>query len=312
MQLVDYMNCIINKEPLKYSVLFGEEQNIIDVYIDKISELGYSIVYKDTVAEALRESKKVSFIESSKLFVISNDEDFLKHESKWSLLKEVKGKNIIVLRYFNIKKSSKFYKNNKDVCVEFNYVSDEVFQNYIIKLVPKLKDEYVYKLHSICNNDYGKLLLESDKINNLSKQQEISTNAAFEKLLEDDLFINEIGDITFDLTNAITYGDLKNSQKYLEQAKIKGEPVLRIVSILYQNFINLLAYQGLGKNKVDAANRIGLSEKQMWAIKKNAGGYNNKELLRNINICQDVEKSIKLGMLSEDIALDYLILNCLY
>ena len=37
----------------------------------------YSIVYKDTVAEALRESKKVSFIESNKLFVISNDEDFL-------------------------------------------------------------------------------------------------------------------------------------------------------------------------------------------------------------------------------------------
>lgn len=312
MQLVDYMNSIIDNELLKYSVLFGEEQSIIDVYINKISELGYSLVYRDTVSSALDESRKSGFVEKQKLIVVSNDDEFLKLENKWSILRELKGNNLIVLRYSNIKKSSKFYKSNKDVCVEFNYVSDDVFQNYILKLVPKLKTNYVYKLQDICKNDYGKLLLETDKINSLSKQQEISVNTAFEKLLEDDLFISEIGDITFDLTNAVTYGDLKNSQKYLTQAKLKGEPVLRIVSILYQSFVNLLAYQGLGKNKINASERIGLTEKQLWAVKKNVGGYNNKELLRNINICQDVESGIKLGTIPEEVALDYLVLSCLY
>ena len=191
-------------------------------------------------------------------------------------------------------------------------MSDEVFQNYILKLVPKLKNEYVFKLQDICRNDYGRLLLEINKILSLSNKLEISYNTAFKTLLEDDLFVTDIGDITFDLTNAVTYGDLKNSQKYLEQAKLKGEPVLRIVSILYQSFINILAYQGLGKNKLNAADRIGLTEKQLWAVKKNAGGYNNKELLRNINICKEVEEGIKLGTLSEEIALDYLVLSCLY
>ena len=96
MQLIDYMKSIINKEPLKYSVLFGEEQKIIDVYIEKICELGYIPVYVDSVANAVKESKKGSFIKENKLFIVSNDDEFLKHESKWNLLKELNTNNLIV------------------------------------------------------------------------------------------------------------------------------------------------------------------------------------------------------------------------
>lgn len=312
MELINYMKTILDGQPLKYSILFGEEQKIIDIYIDKLSELGYTKVYKESVADAIKETNKGGFIKTKKIIIVSNDDEFIKHETKWELLKELKSKNIIVLRYFNLKKTTKFYKFFKDNCVEFNYVNDEVFQNYILKMVPKLSDKNVYRLQDICKNNYGRLLLEVDKIKNLSKKLECSSNTAFNQLLEDDLFVSEIGDITFKLTDAITYGDLKNTQKYLMQAKIKGEPVLRVISIIYNNFINLLAYQGLGKNKIDAADRIGVSEKQLWVIKKNSGGYNNKELLRNINICQQVESDIKLGRLSENIALDYLVLNCLW
>ena len=103
----------------------------------------------------------------------------------------------------------------------------------------------------------------------------------------------------------------QESIKKLDEAKRKGEPVMTITYILYSGFRNLLAYQGLGSNKKDAMERTGLTKGELYGCTKNVGGYNIKEVKRNMLFCQEIESGIKMGKIDEDIALEYLVLNCL-
>ena len=113
------------------------------------------------------------------------------------------------------------------------------------------------------------------------------------------------------MTDAVLGGYPEKAIQKLDEAKRKCEPAMRIVTILYSGFRNLLAYQGLGKNKKEAMERTGLTKGEIWGCNKNMGGYNLNELRRNMLLCQNVESGIKRGAVDEDIALDYLVLNCL-
>ena len=84
-----------------------------------------------------------------------------------------------------------------------------------------------------------------------------------------------------------------------------------ISSILYKGFRNMFAYLALGANKKGAMERTGMTKGDLYIVNKNIGGYNLTECQRNMRICQKVETGIKMGKLDEDIALDYLVFNCL-
>ena len=116
----------------------------------------------------------------------------------------------------------------------------------------------------------------------------------------------------YELTNAVLGGYTEKAIQKLDEAKRKGEPAMMIASILYNGFRNLLAYQGLGKNKNGAMERTGMTKGELWGCTKNIGGYSIEELKRNMLFCQRVESDIKMGTLDEDIALDYVVLTCLH
>ena len=138
-----------------------------------------------------------------------------------------------------------------------------------------------------------------------------SIDTCFEELDKQGLFYKEIGDITFELTNAVLGGYTQEAIKKMDEAKRKGEPTMMIASILYTGFRNLLAYQGLGNNKQGALERTGMTKGELWGCTKNIGGYHLQEVKRNMLACQRVESGIKMGTIDEDIALEYLVLYCL-
>ena len=139
----------------------------------------------------------------------------------------------------------------------------------------------------------------------------LDSNDCFEKLDKEGLFYKEIGDITFELTNAVLGGYSETAIQKLDEAKRKGEPAMMIVSILYNGFRNLLAYQGLGSNKQNAMERTGMSKGELYGCSKNVGGYSITEVKRNMLKCQEVEAGIKMGTIDEEIALEYIVLSCL-
>lgn len=173
----------------------------------------------------------------------------------------------------------------------------------------------------MCGNDYGRILLEVDKItqyydsivNYWTNPEPIALNYddCFRELIEQGAIYSEIGDITFELTNAVLGGYPDKAIHKLDEAKRKGEPTLRIISILYEGFRNLVSYIALGKDKHDAGKRTGMTGWQIKQCIDLQGGYNMKELIRNMMLCQKVESGIKSGTIEEDIALEYCVLSCL-
>ena len=318
MELVELMKRITEKNIPHFLILYGEEQKIIDIYIQNIvqSVEGKRIVV-DNVSQAIKGSGKKSLDKSIKVYVVTEDTAFLTRDESWENVRKSMHKNYLILRYHSLDKRSAFVKKNQQNIVEFSHLSDEVLQQYIYRDLPDLSDENVSKLISYCNNDYGRILMEIDKIwqgqsSRLSNFNiNLDSNDCFNELDKQGLFHKEIGDITFELTDAVLGGYPEKAIKKLDEAKQKGEPSMMIASILYNGFRNLLAYQGLGGNKKGAVERTGLSKGDIWRCSKNVGGYSIEEVKRNMLICQNIESGIKTGSVDEDIALEYLVLSCL-
>ena len=318
MELVDLMKSISCNSIPHFLILYGEEQKIIDIYIQNIiqSVEGNRVVV-DNVSQVIKDNGKKSLDKSIKVYAVTEDTAFLTKDESWETVRKSIHKNYVILRYHALDKRSAFVKKNQQNIVEFSHLSDEVLQQYIYRDLPDLSDENVSKLISYCNNDYGRILMEIDKIWQAQSSRlsnfniNLDSNDCFEELDKQGLFHKEIGDITFELTDAVLGGYTELAIKKLDEAKRKGEPAMMIASILYNGFRNLLAYQGLGSNKQGAVERTGLSKGDIWRCSKNVGGYSIEEVKRNMLICQNIESWIKTGAVDEDIALEYLVLSCL-
>ena len=318
MELVDLMKSISCNSIPHFLILYGEEQKIIDIYIKNIvKSVDGKRVVVDNVSQVIKYNGKKSLDKSIKVYVVTEDTAFLTKDESWETVRNSMRKNYIVLRYHSLDKRSAFVKNNQQNIVEFSHLSDEVLQQYIYRDLPDLSDENASKLISYCNNDYGRILMEIDKIWQAQSSRlsnfniNLDSNDCFEELDKQGLFHKEIGDITFELTDAVLGGYPEKAIQKLDEAKRKGEPAMMIASILYNGFRNLLAYQGLGSNKQGAVERTGLSKGDIWRCSKNVGGYSIEEVKRNMLICQNIESGVKTGTVDEDIALEYLVLSCL-
>lgn len=317
MELVDLMKSISCNSIPHFLILYGEEQKIIDIYIQNIlnSVEGRRVVL-DNVSQAIKDNGKKSLDKSIKVYVVTEDTAFLTRDESWENVRKSMHKNYIILRYHALDKRSAFIKNNQQNIVEFSHLSDEVLQQYIYRDLPELSDENSSKLISYCNNDYGRILMEIDKIKQWQEHYTDNegtpkTDSVFKLLDKQGLFHKEIGDITFELTDAILGGYPELAIKKLGEAKRKGEPSMMIASILYNGFRNLLAYQGLGSNKKGAMERTGLTKGEIYGCSKHIGGYSLAEVRRNMLFCQSVESGIKTGKIDSEIALEYLVLSCL-
>ena len=317
MELVDLMKRIGNNDIPHFLIFFGEEQKIIDIYIQNIVQSAdWKKVVVDNVSQAIKDNGKKSLDKSIKVYVVTEDTAFLTKEESWENVRKSMHKNYLILRYHSLDKRSAFVRKNQQNIVEFSHLSDEVLQQYIYRDLPDLCEKNASKLISYCNNDYGRILLEVDKIKQYHEYIACFTNGmsiddCFEELGIQGLFHKEIGDITFELTNAVLGGYPEKAIQKLDEAKRKGEPVMTVAYILYSGFRNLLAYQGLGKNKQGAMERTGMTKGELYGCTKNVGGYSIEEVKRNMLFCQQVESGIKMGTLDEDIALEYLVLSCL-
>ena len=319
MELSELMKKIAGNDIPHYLVLYGQEQTVLDMYIKQIVGVTQSqAVYVDTVASVIKQCGKKSLNKSVKCYIVSDDLSYLKAETVWDKIKKdfKKSKDYLILRYHTLDKRDKFSHNNKENLTEFAHLSAEVLQQYIYRDLPDLGEKNALSLIDYCNYDYGRILMEIDKIKqwkdrNTDDEGTLKTDSVFKLLDKYGLFHKEIGDITFELTNAVLGGYSEKAIQKLDEAKRKGEPAMMIASILYNGFRNLLAYQGLGKNKQGAMERTGLTKGELYGCSKNIGGYSLSEVKRNMLFCQQVESGIKTGLIDEDIALDYLVLHCL-
>lgn len=300
---------IISKK-LKHEYIFvGPEIGIMDIYLQQMSKaLNQKITRLDSVQDIFKKSSS-SIVKTSTFFVVRDDKNYIKDEKAWDKVTGYcKANNFnLVLVFTTMDKRSKFYKNFSVSFIEFEKLNPQMLSKYIDKALPGLKEDERVTLAEVCDCDYNRIMLECDKVRAFYSCNDVTCSQALTHLLKVGVIHQPIGDITFKLTDAILTRNVNDSLEYSRQAKLKQEPEVMVMSILYNGFRQILMVQGLGTDQSEPVKRTGLTAWQVKMAKEKQGHYSIGELIENLKVIRDVEKGIKTGTIEPSLAIDYVI-----
>lgn len=285
----------------KFYVFYGCEHAIMKIYIKMMAEKGnYQITYADSLMDLMSGAKTKSLIKNPHLYIIMDDKEFLTNEKMWQKFEGLKD-DVVIFYYTSADKRLKFWKSFKDRAVEFGKLSDRTLIKYIQKEVP-LNEDNCRTLIDACDSDYGRILLEIDKIVHfrleLDNETIISPDLLFETLLNEGAIYRAPYDAIFDFVGAVLERIPAKALNLLEKAYGVNEANLTLLSVLYNNFKLLLQIQSSTKPNKDA-----------WKVKAYKGNYTNGEIIRAMKIIRTAEKGIKTGQIADEYSVYYALVN---
>lgn len=289
----------------------GEEVGIMDIYIKKISDImNTNPTRVDSMASIYSKLQNNTIINKPICYVIRDDKEYLKQENVWEGLNNgiAQGKHTIIFIYTNLDKRSKFYKSHNDTLIEFERLTPDILAKYIKKEIG-LEVGRAIKFAELCNCDYSRILLECDKLTQLSKADNIPIELAYDLAIKDKLIYSAPKDVIFELIDVICKRQSYNSFRLLEELKAINESPLGIISLLYNNIRSMLLVQSAGGG--DIANRTGLTAWQIKLAREKGNHYSIPELVKGLRNIRETEKGIKTGMIDQSIAMEYILTNLL-
>lgn len=283
----------------------GEEHKVLNIYIDKIAEVsGANKIYVDDLASVFSKSRQASLIKSKSVYVVMDDKEVLTNEATWKIFSEKTPfkDDIIILYFTSIDKRLKFWKQFYSRAVIFEKMEKHILRKHIQKKLP-LSDENADRLMDICECDYGRCLLELDKIERYAGGK-LLFDDSFAHLVKDGTIYIPPKDAIFDFVNAVLDRDINLSLDLLEQSYEVGEANMVLISVLYNSFRNLFLVQNRkGKES------IGLNGWQIKNVISYVDNYSNGEIIRALKILRKIEVGIKRGEIPDDISTNYFLVE---
>ena len=277
-----------------------EVQKIFIQQIAKVTKLETKRV--ESIVDVMGKFKSSSFVQKNYIYIARDDSQYMGDEKAQEILKNTIGQNMFILLLSSVDKRTKFYKSNMFNLVEFEPLPEKMLIKYIQKDIP-LSEKNCKKLIEVCESDYGRILLEIDKIKRFDRE---ATNSAFEHLLKAGVIYTPPKDAIFDFVDAILDKDIKCFDLY-EQCKAVGEATLVMISVLYNNAKALLQVQSCQSK--DIGKSTGLNGFQIMNAKKHLHNYGNRELVGIMRMCVEAEQGIKTGKVEEEFAMEYILVN---
>ena len=328
MQLHELKEQLVKKKVNPLYVFTGEEVAIMDLYIDKIVKVsGLTSKRADSVGEIFAKLQNSnSFINQSSCYIIRDDKEYLQQEKIWDLFIHgaAQGDNIIILIYTNLDKRGKFYKKHislanaedlpfqedkKGCMVEFEKLIPEVLAKYI-KKDTQLDITYGVELAAICNCDYSRIKLECDKLIHLASVRGCKIAEAYKIALKEKLFYIHPREVIFEFIDAVCTRDVDRVYDLLQQLKDTNESQLAMLYLLYTNLKSILLVASV-EGGSGITERTGLTAWQVKLAKEKGNHYSIGELVNAMKIIRSSEKGIKTGMIEQEVAIDYILVNIL-
>ena len=299
-----------------FIIFAGDEWKVQDEYIRQISKVTKkSIQYIDSIKDIYSKLRNTSFLKTTNLYIARDDKTFMESEKLQKQIQDgLLGDNIYILKLTNPDKRTKFYKTFLDTMVEFEPLTDLMLKKYILKEI-QLSDTNCEKLIDICEHDYGRILLEIDKIKQYFPNVERTIigrqdyNYCFDLLVKDGTIYEPPYDAIFDLVDAILDRNVNVSYNLLNQSYAVGEATIVMLSVLYNNAKAVLQVQACTSK--DVTKSTGLTGWQIKKAQKHVNKYKNSELVRLMRLIHRVQKEIKLGLIDDDVVMDYILVNIL-
>ena len=295
MNVNDVKHHIISGEFDNFYIFDVEDSYIAKLYIDKIvKRTGYRLEYVESVSEIYSKLRSKSLFSSPFVYVVMNDKEFTnsKYESRWDLIESQIKSDILILEYTSVDRRIKFWKKFKDHAVKFEHLDDRLLVKHIQSKI-KLSEKDCKLLIDVCESDYGRILNEIDKMLHMSNKDRVNVR----KLVDAGVIYSPPYDAIFDFVEAMLDRDAPLSFRLLQDCYAIGEPNMRLLTVLYNSFRDLLQVQTCTSNNI--AKSTGLTG---WRIKKVSPFvdiYSDDELLLALSTLHDMEIGIKTGDVSD-------------
>lgn len=316
MDLAELRAKIKSNEVPNFLAFTGDEWAVQQIYIDQIIERNsLEKAYVDTVYEIIPKLGNKSFVANKdRLYLVRDDNKFLKDEVGWEKVESLLGDNILILLITKLDKRVKFASKYKSNIVEFNPLTPANLKKYMQKKIYNLTDKTCDKLIEACEGNYGRILLELDKVIDyweaINKGTvEVDENKIVDMFLKDGTIYTPPKDAIFDLVDAILDRKVKTAFDLLEQCKAIGESSFAILTVLFNNAKAVLQVQTCTKH--DVAKSTGLTGWQVINAKKHLNVYSNKELEFMLKFISNVVHSIKVGTIDEQYVFEYILVRIL-
>ena len=300
---------IIDKKLKPLYVFIGDELALQDVYINQIVRVsGLEVHRVNDVKSIYGKLTSKSLIKAvPQVFVVRNDDEYFKAETSWKNLlnaKDLKG-NILILLYSGVEKKAKFCKTHDNVLTEFKQISPSILKNRL-NASTGLSLEYCEDFVKVCGGNYGRIQNEIFKLQHFMNARGYQWNTAYIEAKKTNLIHEEIGDIIFDFTNAITERNIRKAYElYPKIMQTEDGSAIKLLSVLYNSFRNILMVQSTNfKERTEQV--LGIPQKQIFATARKCDKYNLYELVAIVKKIREIEKGIKVGMVEEKFAIPYL------
>lgn len=290
-------------------IFTGDELALQDIYIDKICEIsGLEKVVVDNLKSVYSKLSARTLVKvPPKIYCIRNDEHYVKDDKVWDKVMQGKnqGNNIIVFRYTGLDKRGKFCKAHESILTEFAFVGESLLVNRL-KAITKWPIQYCEDLVRICGCNYGRIQNELYKLQTLAKVNNYSLGNAYIEAKKHNLIHKEIGDIIFDFTNAVVERNIVKAYELYEQLKKTDEGPVKLISVLYNSFRNIMIVQSTPANE-RTEDVLGLSKGQIFVTAQKCDRYTIYEIVDIVQLLQKAEKGIKTGELDVNFIMEYLL-----
>ena len=292
-------------------IFTGPEWKVQQIYVDQIAKVsGKQKKYVEDIKTVFSTLKGNSFIKQPFVYILRDDKTILTDEKVQEKLFTVLGDNTLILIFTSLDKRTKFYKKyNNDICV-FEQLKSNILKKYIRQAID-ISDVNCDRLMEICENDYGRCLLEIDKImrytNYLGPAK--MENGVFEKLLKDGTIYKPPYDAIFDFVDAVLKRKVKTAFNLLYQSYAVGEATMVILSVLYNNAKQVLQVQTCSSK--DVSKSTGLTAWQIKCAQERINQYTEDELMYMLHLIQKCECGIKSGKIEETVAVEYILVHVL-
>lgn len=311
MELTELKSLIITDQIPNFLVFTGDDWAVQKIYVNQIAKVkGMEVKYIDRINDIYQKLNSKSFTQNYYCYTVRDDKDILTNEKlqKQLLEENLLGNNILILFITHLDKRTKAFKIFKDITINFDKLPLDTLKKYVKKEID-LSDKNCNALIEICEYDYGRILLEIDKIKEFGEVSSIDADESFEYLLETKTIYQYPKDSIFDFVDVVLKRKKRSAYKLLDNCYAIGESNLAILSVLYDNTKQLLQVQSYKGDNILSA--TGLSQWQVNNARNRAGNYSNGDLVYLLRLLQDIDGKIKTGLMEEKYAVEYILANVL-
>ena len=296
-----------------FYIFTGTEWYVQNLYMNQMAKaIDGELNFVDDVTDLFSRITKRGFINKNHVYVLYEDAEVYKNPTLIDKLQNIIRSDIVIYVLSSVDKRTKFYKTYKDTFIEFNALERAVLKRHVMNNIELTSEQSDY-LIDICDSNYGRILLEIDKIKAYVDSDDsgpfVSDSLAFEDLLEEGTIYQPPYDDIFNFVDEVLKRNVSGVYDRLDNCKRIGESNLALLSVLYTNTKQVLQVQSYDGNNIEKA--TGLTAYQVRQIKKKCGKYRVGELVYMLKLIYEITNNIKLGKIDESIAVDYLLVNVL-